>query len=380
MNDQNRKSTDRDLVKEIDLIALLKTVWKDRIIVIKTIIIFSCLGLIIALFSQKEYSVSAIMVPQVENQSSNLGGLSSLASLAGVNMDMNTGSNAISPKLYPMIISSASFQLEIMNTEFQFDEIPGPMSLLDYYINEFKPGLFGTIKKYTIGLPSLIMSGADVKYPDKSIGSIRETIQLTKEQEEVRKIVEENLSLDVNENDGYLTLVSRFHQAYLSAQVAKTTQKLLQEYVTKLKIEKAAAQLEFIKERYVENKGEFEEAQSRLAAFRDANKNISSETLRTHEERLQNEYQLAFEVYSELAKQMEQAMIKVEEDTPVFSVIKDIVVPIEKSKPRRSIILIVWFLLGGIVGIGWVFVKNIINQIKSRWDISEEGMNSENQI
>ena len=245
MNDQNRKSTDRDLVKEIDLIALLKTVWEDRKTVIYSVIVFSCLGLMIALFSQKEYLVSTIMVPQVENQSSNLGGLSSLASLAGVNMDMNTGSNAISPKLYPMIMSSASFQLEIMNTEFQFDEIPGPISLLDYYINEFKPGLFGTIKKYTIGLPSLIMSGARVDHPDKANGTIKETIKLTKDQEEVRKIVEKNLSLEVNENDGYLTLISSFHQAYLSAQVAQKTQRLLQEYVTKLKIEKAAAQLEF---------------------------------------------------------------------------------------------------------------------------------------
>ncbi len=37
------------------------------------------------------------MVPQIESPSSKLGGLSSLASLAGFDMDMSGGSNEISP-------------------------------------------------------------------------------------------------------------------------------------------------------------------------------------------------------------------------------------------------------------------------------------------
>jgi uncharacterized protein involved in exopolysaccharide biosynthesis len=187
------------------------------------------------------------------------------------------------------------------------------------------------------------------------------------DQYEVRKIIAKKLTLAVNDKDGYLTLISRFHQAFLSAQIAQKSQKLLQEYVTQFKIEKATAQLEFIRERYEVSKGEFEEAQSKLAAYRDANKNISSEIMRTHEERLQNEYQLAFDVYSELAKQLEQSLIKVEEDTPVFSVINEVVVPIERSKPKRSVVLIVFFFLGGIIGILWVYGKNFLKSLKRQW-------------
>ena len=128
--------------------------------------------------------------------------------------------------------------------------------------------------------------------------------------------------------------------------------------------------MEFIKGRYEESKGEFEKAQDVLAAFRDENKNISSEIMRTQEERLQNEYQLAFDVYSELAKQLEQAKIKVAENTPVFSIIKQVVVPIEKSKPKRAMILIIWLLLGCCVGIGVVFWKNFISAFKKRWNAS----------
>lgn len=369
MKDQDRITKEKEMVKEdeIDLIDLARTLWRERWRIIKTIIIFTILGLLVALFSEKEYEASTIMVPQLNNPSSQLGGLSSLASLAGFNMDMNAGENVVSPMLYPMIISSTSFQLEIMNAEYQFEEMEKPMSLLDYYMTIYKPGLFGFLKKYTIGLPGVIRSAIQGEQHDKVSDSKSGTIKLTVDQYKTGKIIDNNLSLAVNDKDGYLTLESRFHQASLAAQVAQESQKLLQEYVTKFKVEKAAAQLEFISERYEENKSEFEEAQSKLANFRDANKNISSEIMRTQEERLQSEYQLAFDVYSELAKQLEQSLIKVEENTPVFSIIEEVVVPFERSKPKRSVILFFSFFLGGIIGIVWVVGNAFFKSLKRHW-------------
>jgi len=370
MKDQDKITKEKELAKEdeIDLISLAKNLWEGRRTIIKTVIIFILLGLFVALFSKKEYTVTSIMVPQIDNQSPKLGGLSSLASLAGINMDMNAGASAISPMLYPMIISSTRFQLEIMNAEYLFDEVERPISLIDYYVNVHKPGLFGILKKYTFGLPELIISAIRGEQSGEVSDSTSDIYKLTKDQDEVRKIIENNLSLEVNDKEGYLTLNSRFHQAHLSAQIAQKAQELLQEYVTQFKVKKAKAQLEFIKARYEENQGEFEEAQSKLATFRDANKNISSEIMRTQEERLQNEYQLAFEVYSELAKQLEQSLIKVEEDTPVFSIIKEVVVPIERSKPNRILILFVWIFLGGILGLGIVISRSFVAKVKKRWE------------
>ena len=369
MRDHEEISNEKKRVQEdeIDFISMAKTLWRDRRIIIITVVIFTFVGLVVALFSQKEYTASTIMVPEINNPSSKLGGLSSLASLAGFNMDMNVGDDAISPMLYPLIISSTKFQLEIMNTEYLFEEMEAPMSLVDYYLDEYYPGLFGILKKYTIGLPELIISAIKGEQPDKLSGSQSETIELTIDQEKVRKIIAKNLSLEVNDNDGYLTLVSRFHQASLSAQVAKKSQLLLREYVTQLKVEKATAQLEFITERYEENRSEFEEAQSKLAAFRDANKNISSEIMRTHEERLENEYQLAFDVYSELAKQLEQSLIKVEEDTPIFSVIDEVTVPNDYSKPKRKLILLLWIFMGIISGISIILGRSFFYNLKKSW-------------
>ena len=223
MKDQDRITEEKALVKEdeIDLIALAKTLWEGRRTVIKSVIIFAVLGLFVALFSKKEFTASTIMVPQIDNPSSKLGGLSSLASLAGVNMDMSGEADAISPMLYPKIISSTNFQLEVMNAEYLFEEMERPISLLDYYINVYKPGLFSILKKYTIRLPGLIKSAIRRKPLDIVSDSKSDIIKLTMNQDEVRKIIEGNLSIVLNDKDGYFTLIFRSHQAFLSAQVAQ---------------------------------------------------------------------------------------------------------------------------------------------------------------
>lgn len=353
---------------EIDLIAMLKTVWKERMTIIKAMIICTIVGLIIALFSKEEYKATAIMVPQINNSASQLGGLSSLASLAGFNLDINTGSGDISPMLYPKIVGSKTFQLEIMNAKYVFKEVEEPVSLYDYYEDYYKPRLFEILKTYTIGLPDIIRSAISGKNEENLIGDSTGIINLSKKQDDVRKIIEEHINLSVNDKDGYLTINSRFHQAYLSAQIAEKVKELLQEYITRFKIEKARTQLEFIEKRYLEKKFEFEDAQSRLATFRDANKNISSSLLETREENLQNEYQLAFDVYSELAKQLEQSRIQVKEDTPVFTVIEEVSIPLERVKPKRSLIVIIWFLLGGMIGIFVILGRQFLATNKHRWN------------
>lgn len=94
---------------------------------------------------------------------------------------------------------------------------------------------------------------------------------------------------------------------------------------------------------------------------------MSTAIAKTEEERLQSEYQIAFSVYNELAKQLETAKIQVKEETPVLTVIEPITIPNEKSEPKRSMIVFIWTFLGGIVGVGWVFGKVYLEDIKKKW-------------
>jgi len=355
---------------EIDLIALAKSIWGKRAFIIKTVITFAVIGVVVALLSPKEYTASTKMVPQVSSGSSKMGGLSSLASMAGINLNLNNEVTDLMPQTYPQVLQSAPFQLQLMNAQYSFAEIEQPVTLFAYYTEYSKPNALALMKKYTIGLPGVLvgaLKGGKTEKPeikDKKDG----TIKLTEEQDQVRKILSANVSLEINDQEGYIQLSSSFPEPKLAAQVTQKAKELLQQYITEFKIEKATAQLQFIEDRYNEKMKEFEQAQETLAAFRDRNKNVTSAMALTEQEQLQNEYQLAFEVYSSLAQQLEQARIKVKEDTPVFAVIQPVVVPSERSKPKRTMILAIWIFLGIVVGIGWVFASQYFTTAKKHWD------------
>lgn len=366
--EKTKKTTEED---EIDLIELAKTLWSGRKTIIYIVFIFMFIGLAIALLSPKEYTASTTMVPQLSNSNSTLGGLSSLAAIAGFNLNSNLETTELSPYVYPQIIESVPFQLQIMNTPFIISDIDHKVTLYEYYTEIANPGSLSAIVKYTVGLPGVIIGALRGDHLETINSNNTNTIRLTEEQEDVRKIIAENISLETNDKEGFVVLSSRFHDPELAAEVAKKAQELLQQYITEFKIEKATAQLEFIQERYAEKKEEYELAQQNLAAFEDNNKNITSATAATERVKLTNDYQLAFEVYSQLAQQQEQAQIKVKEDTPVFSVLKPVVIPIEKSAPNRPLILIIWIFLGGIIGVGWIFGKQFLSVVKEKWNNAE---------
>jgi uncharacterized protein involved in exopolysaccharide biosynthesis len=376
----SQKAHDDD---EIDLIALAKTMWDGRKLIIKTVLIFMVLGFLIALFSAKEYTASSTMVPQLSSSKSKLGGLSSLAAMAGFNLDLNMETSELSPYIYPQIVQSVPFQLELMETPFIFEGIDKPISIYEYYTEHAKPNVITVAKKYTVGLPFLILKALKPKKeaapPALANDSLLNTpIVLTEDQESIRKMIADRVTLETNDKEGYVILKTVAHDPKVAAQIAHKAQMLLQKFITEFKIKKATAQLNFIGERYAEKKKEFERAQTNLAVFVDRNKNVTSAMARTEQDRLQNEYKLAFEVYSQLAQQYEQAQIKVKEETPVFSIVRPVTVPLEKSKPNRPMILVIWTFLGGIVAIGWIFGKQFLATVKTKWNEESKELYKEN--
>jgi len=353
---------------EIDILALVKTFWNGRKTIITAMLIAGILGVVIALLSPKEYMASTTMVPQTSSSASKLGGLSSLAAMAGFNLDNVTSGENMSPLVYPQIVSSVPFQLDLMNIPFTFSEVNRPVSLYEYYTEISKPGVLSLIAKYTIGLPDVIISAIKGDSNQKVTAETKGPISLSKKQEEVRKMIAEQVTLTLDSKQGFITLQAAFPEALLSAQVADQARELLQKYITRFKIEKASSKLTFIEERYQEKKKEFEKAQSHLAYFRDQNKNVSSMVARTEEERMQGEYSIAMNVYNELAKQLEQAKIQVKEETPVFSILEPAMVPQTKSKPKKPMIVAIWLFIGAITGTGMVFGKEYLKDIRTKWN------------
>jgi uncharacterized protein involved in exopolysaccharide biosynthesis len=364
-NTNNKKNSD-----EIDLIELIRHLWNGRKLILKITGAFILLGLIIALTSPKQYKVEVRMLPEVK--SSSAGGAAALlkqfGGLGGFSMPAD-GSDAIGPMLYPDVLQSTPFYLELLNTKvlYKTDEELVEVTVYDYINTYTKSSFIGVIKKYTIGLPWTILGwirGETVIEEDESILGKKQLIRMTKEQFETIKGLKNKINASIDQKTGIISISTEFGDPYIAAQIANFTVNYLSIYITEYRVEKAKTDLNFILERYNEKEKEYIKAQEELASFRDANRDIQSAFAKTEGERLQNKYTLAFSVFNGLAQQLEQAKIKVQEETPVIKIMEPVQVPVERSKPKRSIILIGFAFLGGLIGVGTVFGKLVIKTIK----------------
>ena len=354
--------------QEIDLVELIQRMWVNRWLIVKVTAVFMVLGVLVALFSPKVFTASCDVVPQTSKSGAS-SSMSSLAALAGINLNAAQSAESLSPNVYENIMGSTTFRKELMQTMIDFEEVGHPVSFFDYYTSEEynKPSVFSYIKKYTIGLPFTILNAIRGEQPEpdySGVGGDSNAIEtISKDEYDAMTILGESIALSLDEKKGYVTITANMSEPLAAAQLAQATLTLLQKYITEFKIEKVQSNLDFVQERFDEAKRNFEDVQARRAKLRDANMNTSRYSARTELERLDAEYTLAQGVYTSLAQQVEQAKISVKETAPILTVIKPVTVPYKKSKPQRAMILFAFTFLGAVAGMGGVLLIPAVAEI-----------------
>jgi LPS O-antigen subunit length determinant protein (WzzB/FepE family) len=351
---------------QIDLLALMKKLWVQKFFIFRITLFFLLFGLIIALLTPKTYTAGSTFVPMMSSdQKAN--GLSGLASLAGISLDGSMGGTDISPTLYPEILASVPFKAELAEVMIPYE---GKQYTFKYYALNKQSGLLQTLKKYTLGLPGLMMSLFNSK---DSLGnntiSTYKLVYVKNEDYDFYKNFENYISINVDLKEGFIELNVSYDDPVRAAILAQKAQEILQKRVIEYKIKQAKEVLSFTQEQYNLKKSLLYAAQANLAGFKDRNIFISTSSFQTQLLRLESDYNNANVVYQELAKQVEQAKLQVSKDTPIFSVLKPVVVPNEKSGPKRLLIIAIWAFLGLIIGSGKVLfessIRLFLNQLKS---------------
>lgn len=354
---------------EIDLLALAKTLWENRKKILFMTLLFMGIGLFVALFSPTEYTASTTFIPQTGESGKAGGSLGGLASLAGINLGGIGGGSEIPPSLYPKIVSSVPFRKALLDAEISLPGTPKKVRYRDYFLEHHQQSVLEWLKEYTLGLPGKLLKA--LKGDSNAATDIQgeeEVLSLSEEEFELFKLLEEQLQVSPNEKEGDVSLSFVMPDARMAAQMAKFAESRLQAEVINFKIQNARENLDFTESQYLEKKEEFEKAQARLAWFRDRNQNVISASANNELQRLEAEYNFAFSIFTELAKQYEQAKLQVNKDTPIFSIIQPVTVPTEKSAPKRPLILVVFTFLGLIFGVGLIFGAEYLREIKNQWN------------
>jgi uncharacterized protein involved in exopolysaccharide biosynthesis len=259
------------------------------------------------------------------------------------------------------------FQLELLNKEVTFTVFDTTTTVYAFFDEVYTPSFFSFAMEYTVGLPGKIIGL--IKGEEKTEQALPQgfaadsVISVTKDQMSVIENMQQRVSVLLNEETGVINLTVEMPDPNAAAQVGKTSIGLLKEYMTNYRTRKAQEDLRYAQEQLRDVKHRFEEAQNQLADFRDSNQNLATAKAQTREQRLQSEYDLAFNVYNSVAQRVEQAKMKVQEQTPVVSILQPVQVPIEESSPKRKLILLIFTILGILGSVCVVYLKRIFQKL-----------------
>ena len=354
--------TDEEI--EIDLMDILRKIIGIRKTIYKAAGIGFVIGVIIAISIPKQYTVEVTLSPEMGSVKG--GGLSGLAaSFLGSEVSMGDGTDALNTSLSPDIISSTPFLLELstMNIPVSKDE---NMTLNTYLDEESSPWW-----NYVIGFPGMVIGGvkslfAEEENESRALNRISQgTIELSKKESKKIEILKEMIVAAVDKKTSITSIAVTMQNPRAAAVVADSVVKKLQEYIIDYRITKSKEDCIYLEKLFKERQKEYYSAQQKYADYLDSHDNIILQSVRAEQERLQNDMSLAYQVYSQVASQLQVARAKVQEEKPVFAIVEPAVVPLEPSGTSRKIYVLVFVFLSVCVVISWnLFGRDFLNKFK----------------
>ena len=349
---------------EIDLMDLLRKVIGIRKKIYKAAGIGLVIGVIVAISIPKQYTVEVTLSPEMGNNKG--GGLSGLAaSFLGSGVTMGDGTDALNASLSADIVSSTPFLLELSNMKVP---VSGSEEIsLSSYLNEESSPWWG----YVIGFPGMVIGGVKSLFTeneDESISSdkaSRGTIELSKKEFQKIESLKRKIVASVDKKTSMTTVSVTLQSPKVAAVVADSVVKKLQEYIIDYRTSKSKEDCLYLEKLFKERQQEYYEVQRKYADYMDSHDNIILQSVRTEQERLQNDMSLAYQVYSQVAGQLQVARAKVQEEKPVFAVVEPAVVPLEPSGTSRKVYVLAFIFLSVCIVIFWnLFGKDFLNKFK----------------
>ena len=339
-------------VEEIDLMDMFRSLLKERKRVLLWAAIAAIVGIVIAFSIPDRYSVTAKMVPERVRQGAN--NVSTLASMAGINLSASGTSDAFSPDLYPVVITSNPFVTELFSVPVEYRSKKETVSV-DYYTymrDVYKEPWWMALKRLPSKVKSLFKGNTTpvVGYENLDLS------RLTSEQSRVASRIRKSLSLKVEKNTNVISLTADAQDPGVATKLAQEVVERLKSYLVDYRTEKARMNLEYYQKLYDDYKAKYYAAQQRYASYVDSHQGVVLQRVRTEQERLQNEMNLQYQLYNSCAQQLQAAQAKVQEETPVFTMINPPVRPLSPSAPKRGIIIFGMALLGALLACFWILL------------------------
>ncbi|NBC02738.1 MAG: hypothetical protein GVY20_03440 [Bacteroidetes bacterium] len=370
-NQQNSRMKQED---EVDIWDLVKIVWDGRIYILISTIGFLILGFFHLNFGPTgEYMSNSILLQEVSAESN---ATNRFLRQFGGSFGFSTSdgeAGRISPSLYPTIIESAAFKYELIFEDIEFERFDTTMTIFTFFNEHYEPPIrskvYESVMDYSIFLPlttydyitNFTLFEEEKPEEEEIIVETNERIlRLTPDEERPMNALTSRIALTMEGN--LITVETTLPDPKAAVMLNIKVIDKIQEYVTEYQVEKARQNLEFVEQQYETAKERYERANQALAKFRDQNLNISSNVVRTEEERLQNQRNMTFNIYNSISTELERARLRLQEETPVFSVLQKSSYPTSASGASNRI-LAIFIVIGGFFGVAYIFAEKIFQKV-----------------
>ena len=334
-------------VEEPTLGQLWQDIKKHKKLYYKVLGITFIVSAIITLSIPNYYKCTVMLAPEMSGAKTG-GALSGLASSFGINLGgASAGADAIVPTLYPDLMNSVTFRASLFPIKIQREGETATMTYYEYLKDGQKVPWWSQAKKALFS----IFAG-----PEPDVDKVN-TFKLTKEQSGIIKLISEKVVCDVDNKTNVITINVTDQDPLIAATMADSVQKHLQAFITDYRTRKARVDLAYNQKLFKESKARYEEARKRFANFSDANRNMLFESKRSERTELENEMQLQYRAYSQIAAQLQLAEAKVQEETPAFTILQPATVPIQKTGPKRTSTIFILLILAIFASTIYIFNK-----------------------
>lgn len=362
-NPEHRPATKDDDEPQIDWMGILRQVLAIRKKLYIAAAVGVVLGILIALSTPKQYTVSVTLSPEMGSGKSSSGLASMAASFLGGSVG-NDSPDALNATLAPDIVISTPFLLELFEAR-----VVSQNKQIDTTFTAYLDKQKSSWISYVLKVPGMAIGGIKSLFSNKEqeeTGTVQEgTIELNEKDAAKLGSLRKAIVTEVDKKTSITTLSVTLQDPKVTATIADSVVSKLQQYITAYRTSKAKEDCQYLEKLFKERQQEYYDAQQRYARYVDANSNVVFQSTMAERERLQNDMNLAYQVYSQVAQQLQVARAKVQEEKPVFAVVEPAVVPLNPSGTSRKVILLgVVFLAVAFTGAWELLGKKYWQQFK----------------
>ena len=345
-----------DKRNEIDIVGLIFLLLSKRKRFIINCFIGGVLSIIIAFSIPKEYTSVVVMAPESSSGAGASGSLGALASMAGFNLGGLSGSeDALYPELYPQVISSTPFLCDLMSLQVENKDGDLSTTLYDYLGKHQKKTWWSKLMAAPIIMVKRMFSTAVVDTVMPTNGA---DMNMTRKQYLTMQSLNDKIGVNVDKGNFVITLSVTMQDPKIAANVAAVVAEKLQDYIGQYRSAKARKDLAYTEQLYQEAQEKYYNAQQIYAEYADQHQGVVKMRYQIEQERLSNEKDLAFNVYNQIAQQLEVARAKVTESTPVCVVVQPAIVPIKASSPKKMMMGLLYVFLAFFGTAAWIIIKD----------------------